>query len=167
MSGFNIIQQTSAKKCASSLTFVNRSYCHQHQNIIEVLSITLKLRNIARMEQRKSRIFWQILMADLKILVQFRLKIHWPKCSSGSYLPPIKWAGFKKILKQTLLVSAICRNAQIHQIFIYSAQNTSIIWNYAILTGWCWLVLFLKMLKFIKYLYILLKIHQWLEIMPF
>ena len=59
-----------------------------------------------------------------------------------------------------VLVSAISQNSQIHQIFIYFAQNASIIRNYAILVGQCWLVLFLKNLKFIKYLYILLRMHQ-------
>ena len=59
-----------------------------------------------------------------------------------------------------VLVSAISQNSQIHQIFIDFAQNVSTIGNYAILIGQCWLLILLKILKFIKYSYILLRMHQ-------
>ena len=78
--------------------------------------------------------------------------------SSNIYIFSLECIKNQKLCHFTWLVvvSAISKNSQIHQIFIYFAYNALIIRNYSILVGQWWLVLFQKMLKYIKYLYILM-----------
>ena len=64
------------------------------------------------------------------------------------------------ILVGIVLVRAISKYALIHQkgkTFTYDAQKMTI---YAILVGWCWLLLFLIMIKFIKNVNLLPPMHK-------